>query len=273
MSRVLSVKSKMFMDRPRKRHGSSPESHSTTSSGPRSQPIKVTPIVRSPGGPSQLGTIQRGHWSASADIRPGQLAAARRARCENSDLQDPLNRRDNQVSVTGHNIQTCDVRTKHPGRARLQLAPTSSHAAILPPAHRERIPGEVVVRNPLALDGGSVTVTLPFRAFTRLISHSTANPSASGIEQEATPHFGMPLPETRHNAEHSQPLRRAQRNLSAVRVAPRARDATLLTDEADYAAMVNQVNPYADYRAIERTIPAIEDLRGERLAHFMDADE
>jgi UDP-N-acetylglucosamine 2-epimerase (non-hydrolysing) len=175
------------------------------------------------------------------------------------------------VLITGHRRESFGVAFENICRAVAKLARRFPEVHFVYPVHLNPNVREPVERILGHLTSANVHLTapLPYLEFVALLHASHIVLTDSGGVQEEAPSLGKPVLVMRNTTERPEAV-----EMGTVKLVGTAEDAiidgiaTLLTNEASYAAMASAVNPYGDGKACVRILAACEEFFGLKTQAF-----
>lgn len=175
------------------------------------------------------------------------------------------------ILITAHRRESWGEPMARTARAIARVARMFPDVALLLPAHLNPVVREVLLPPLVGLDNVVITEPLDYADFATAMAASSIVLTDSGGVQEEAPSLGKPVLVLRETTERPEAV-----TAGTVRLVGTDEEAivnsvaTLLTDEAEYAAMARAVNPYGDGHAAARAVQAIEHFFGlaDRPADF-----
>ncbi|WP_418278065.1 non-hydrolyzing UDP-N-acetylglucosamine 2-epimerase [Isoptericola jiangsuensis] len=165
--------------------------------------------------------------------------------------------------VTAHRRESWGRAMEGVGRALARLARSFPDVQVVLPAHRNPVVREAVLPQICGLDNVTVTESLPYGQFTRLLALATVVLTDSGGVQEEAPSLGKPVLVMRENTERPEAVVSGTVRLVGTDETRIVREVTkLLVDRSAYETMARATNPYGDGKAAQRSVAAIGHLLG-----------
>jgi UDP-N-acetylglucosamine 2-epimerase (non-hydrolysing) len=165
--------------------------------------------------------------------------------------------------VTAHRRESWGEPMAGVGRALGRIARAEPDLIVVLPVHRNPTVREALLPPLAGLPNVVVTEPLGYGGFARLIDRAHVVLTDSGGVQEEAPSLGKPVLVMRENTERPEAVTAGTARLVGTdedRIVDEV--ATLLHDEAAYAAMANAVNPYGDGNAAPRSVAALAHVFG-----------
>lgn len=175
------------------------------------------------------------------------------------------------ILITAHRRESWGEPMARTARAIARIARMFPDVALLLPAHLNPVVREVLLPPLVGLDNVVVTEPLDYADFANAMAASSIVLTDSGGVQEEAPSLGKPVLVLRETTERPEAVTAGTVRLVGTDEEAIVRSvATLLTDDAEYAAMARAVNPYGDGHAAGRAVQAIEHFFGlaDRPADF-----